>query len=313
MKAEDGYDKEISIPTIILFDSLDGLVHKDDRGIRILNYLEYCEIWTDGHTITTAARDIKTEINKINKTKNKNVDRYTIEAVKYNDHAKLQISTPTKHIDVIVALPDSVRFVYFSLTGEHCKIKDINVIETDETIDADYIPRIADEVKYLDHLEGDIPNIQIDGYRSGNTEPVAIANDMRLSFHTMSLPTSNLIWHCAYLLIFSSDNGKVNGNKYKELACIRLDGEDATNNGVTKNDLTVHKNSEFTSWDAWKEANKKGFECEVIFKRRRNKITLLTENEGISIKNVTSLKSDKENVYVAITGDQCALTDIRIK
>ena len=136
---------------------------------------------------------------------------------------------------------------------------------------------------------------------------------MRLNFHTMSLPTASLIWQCAYILIFSAENAKVNGNKYKELACIRLDGEDATNNDDAINDLTVHKDDTFSGWDHWKDANKRGLECEVAFLRRRNKVTIFTKNEGISIKNVTTLPGDKENIYVAITGDQCALTDIRIQ
>ena len=312
VEAEELCDKNISIPTIILFDSLDGLVHKDDRGIRILNYLEYGEIWVDGHTICTSARDINSHITDINKP-NKGIDKYELEIVKYDDHARVKIITPTKKIDAIIALPDAVRFVYFSITGEHCKVKNISITVSDDKIDETYIPRIAEKVSYIDHLEGDIPNTQIIGYRASYTKPIPIAHDMKLSFHTTSLPTANLLWHCAYILIYSSENGKLTGTKYKELACIRLDGEDATNNGVTENNLTVHKNDEFISWDEWKQINKTGFECDVIFKRRKNKIILITENQGISIKNVTTLPSDKENIYVALTGDQCALTDIRIR
>ena len=81
----------------------------------------------------------------------------------------------------------------------------------------------------------------------------------------------------------------------------------------TAQSICRHKNDEFISWDEWKQINKTGFECDVIFKRRKNKIILITENQGISIKNVTTLPSDKENIYVALTGDQCALTDIRIR
>ena len=312
VKAEEGIDNSIAIPTIVLFDSLDGLIHKDDRGIRILNYIEYGEIWLDGHTICTAARDIKSDI--ISKdTKDTGLIKYDLELVKYHDHVRVKIKSGKSLIDVIIALPDSVRFVYFGLTGEHCYVKNISVEVSKNEIDESYIPRIVDEISFIDHIEGDLPNVQIDGYRTSSTKPIPVSNGMRLNFHTMSLPTASLIWQCAYILIFSAENAKVNGNKYKELACIRLDGEDATNNDDAINDLTVHKDDTFSGWDHWKDANKRGLECEVAFLRRRNKVTIFTKNEGISIKNVTTLPGDKENIYVAITGDQCALTDIRIQ
>jgi hypothetical protein len=34
---------------------------------------------------------------------------------------------------------------------------------------------------------------------------------------------------------------------------------------------------------------------------------------GIRIENITVLKDDIDKIYVALTGDQCALTDIRVK
>jgi len=42
------------------------------------------------------------------------------------------------------------------------------------------------------------------------------------------------------------------------------------------------------------------------------KITTTTENCGISIKNVTVIKDKNKEIYASLTGDQCALTDIRI-
>ena len=41
------------------------------------------------------------------------------------------------------------------------------------------------------------------------------------------------------------------------------------------------------------------------------KIIMTTENYGIYVKNITYMNSD-EKVYAALTGDQVALTDIRI-
>ena len=62
----------------------------------------------------------------------------------------------------------------------------------------------------------------------------------------------------------------------------------------------------------WKEANKTGFDCTVDFKVEDNKITTTTVNCGISIKVVTTIYEPPEEVYFSLTGDQCAITNIRI-
>ena len=43
-----------------------------------------------------------------------------------------------------------------------------------------------------------------------------------------------------------------------------------------------------------------------------NKIITATSNGGITIENTTVLKDEHEHVYIALTGDRVALTDIRI-
>ena len=77
--------------------------------------------------------------------------------------------------------------------------------------------------------------------------------------------------------------------------------------------MIVSKNASFTGWDVWKVMNRIGFDCTVTFKRKGNVLTVYTENGGISIKNITTLDQSVKNVYVTLTGDQCAITNIRIK
>jgi hypothetical protein len=129
----------------------------------------------------------------------------------------------------------------------------------------------------------------------------------------MSLPTARLVWHCAYLVIFSSDDGKINGENYKEFALIRPDGESWEPEGLATNDLTVEKKDSFEGWDVWKEKNKEGYERTDHIERKGNTITVTTENLGIAIKNVTTILAKTNDIYVALTGDQCALTNIRIR
>ena len=50
--------------------------------------------------------------------------------------------------------------------------------------------------------------------------------------------------------------------------------------------------------------------------REKNKITISTSNLGLSVTSITILPEEMMNlktpVYMALTGDQCALTNIRI-
>lgn len=298
-----------SIPAMILFDSFDGCVHTEEYKIRSLHYREYGEIWLDGKTVSTVARNMQTDIRRNDE---RSGNAYDIEAVKVRDHVKITIAGGGRDIEVITALPDSASGAYISFSGDTCSIVNVSVKDSGIKVEEGYIPRIAEEVSYTDRMEGDIPNLQIEDLRSAYTRGIPLSNDMRLLFHTMSLPTARLIWHCAYLLMYVSPDGSIGGNDYKEIACIRLDGENITKRPKAIIDLNVRKTADFAGWDEWKKVNKKGFDCEVFFARGRNRIKLYTQNCGISIVCDAQISDDMTDVYVALTGEQCALTEIRV-
>ena len=59
--------------------------------------------------------------------------------------------------------------------------------------------------------------------------------------------------------------------------------------------------------------NKRGLEIEVSFYRRKNTVYVTAEDAGILIENITVIKDAGDDIFFALTGDQCALTDIRIR
>ena len=303
-------------PSLVLFDSLDGRYHDDDKTRKEFNYSEFCEIWFDGHVETRDVRklQVKTLLNDSKKKKKKTKDgtEYEIESVKYSDHIQIRIDDGEKVIEVIIALSDSSRFTYMGLTGEYCLIKNVSIKKEEKIIKEDYITRIADRISYIDGEEGSIPNIQIDGHRTDTTEGLPLTDKLEITFNTKSLPTARLIWHCPFFVIYSSDDGSVRGTNYKEYALIRLDGENWDSEDMSENDLIVNTQENFDGWDAWKKHNKEGYECKVTFTKEGNEVTTITENFGIFIKNTTKILSNDKHVYVALTGDQCALTNIRI-
>lgn len=309
-KPDGEFREDYSVPSLILFDALDGHVHDTIRTIKDTRYLEYGEIWFDGHHLCTGARDM--HMTYIEEDDQPGYGEYLIEASKYRDHARLILTGEGKKQEIIIALPDSSRAAYIALTGEHCLITDIEIEKTDEKTGEGDIPRIADEISYIDRMESDVPNVQIDGYRTDHTEGIKVREGMRIIFHSMSLPTANLVWHCPFVVLYYSDDGKPFGENYREFALIRLDGEAQPSDESADNKLVVKKSDDFAGWDRWKDYNKKGFECEAVIIRHGKKITAETDNFGISIRNTTILTDGTGDVYMTLSGDQCALTDIRI-
>ena len=312
-------DPKVCLPSLILFDSLDGRIHLDEKMKNELNYCEYGQFRFDGAYVNSELRKIQVE--KTAGASDKNAApsalagpvEYDVELVKFRDHMLLKIQSALQTITYIIAFPDSSRYAYVSLTGEYCFISGVEISKEEKMIDSSYIPRIAEEISYIDVPAGDIPNIQVDGYRTASTEGIPFTNEMEISFHSKSLPTARLVWHCPFVVLYTSDDATVNGPGYREFALIRFDGENWETDDRLENKMIVSKNASFTGWDVWKVMNRIGFDCTVTFKRKGNVLTVFTENGGISIKNITTLDQSVKNVYVTLTGDQCAITNIRIK
>lgn len=307
-------------PEIILFDSFDGRYHDDEATARELRYYEYCDMWMNGTISGKGVRKTETKVysDKDRKLPLSGKDNgsadvfYEINAVKRKDHALITISDGINVTEHIIALPDSSRFVYLALSGENCTISGISADVSKEKIPDDYIPRIAEKISYIDVPQGDIPNVQIDSYRTDASKGILITDEMKISFHTMSLPTASLIWHCAYIVLFSSLDGTVNGENYVEYGLIRTDGEYWDVDQENNNKIVAYINDDFNGWDAWKKANKEGLDYAISIKKNNNLITVSTQNAGISIKNTTNFADMPPKIYVALTGDQCAISNIRI-
>ena len=77
--------------------------------------------------------------------------------------------------------------------------------------------------------------------------------------------------------------------------------------------IIVNKSDEFSGWDDWRAFNRKGFESTVRFEKQDNTVTAYTENNGILIKNIMKVNGKADIIYMALTGDQVALTNIRLK
>lgn len=318
-RSEMGFAAKTSVPAFIIFDSLDGRVHETEDKKRDLLYMEYAMVSFDGKAECGTARNLKVDIREYSDAQNLNIIEelikgveYQVEAVKYKDHVLIRVESIFQVCEFIIALPDSSRFCYLAFTGRHCTLSKVEIRKEKEPVPETYIPRIAEEVSYINGPEGDIPSVQIDGWRSAATIGVPVKDSMIIKFHTMSLPTARLIWHCPFITLFYSDDGKVNGPNFKEFVLIRLDGENWELDDYATNTMLISKNENFEGWENWKKVNKAGMDVQLSIKREGSKIIVQTENAGIAVKCISILKDEIKDVYLSLTGDQCVLTNIRV-
>ncbi len=309
-----------SAPSIILFDAYDRRVHDDPRAIQAYRYLEYGELWFDGHKVVTGARTMQSDVHDMtvegelsNAAGGEDEHIYEIIASRYEDHLRIVTDSAAYTVDTVVALPDRTKAVYVGITGENCDITEITVEKTDNITKEGDIPRIADEINFIDRIESDIPNVQIDRHRSASTVGIPVKDRVKLYFHTMSLPSSSLVWHCPYIVLYYSDDATIGGPNYREYSMIKVNGESDGSNEYADNDFVMNKGDDFRGWEEWRRLNKEGMETEITLVRKGSKVTLFTTNCGISITNITTIKDGMDKVYVALTGDEIALTDIRIR
>ena len=317
---EKGFDAEKSLPSLVLFDSLDSRIHLDDFKKKDLQYFEYARIRLDGEVVSEGTR-------RVAQTRQNGSDitlapdafteerglRYDIQAVRQKDHVLIHIESMYQTLEITLALPDSTRFAYLAITGSHCAITGIHMERDEDPVPARYITRIAPLISYIDGApKGDLPNLQIDGWRTDSTGGIPLKGKTVIAFHSRSFPMSRLIWHCPFILIFTSDNALVTGDHFREFELIRLDGETWQSDTHAENTIEAEQTNDFKGWNDWKEKHKEGVDITVTLVREGNTITMETENLGLALHSKTVIKDDIKDVYAAITGDQCAITDIHI-
>ncbi len=309
------------LPTLIVFDALDARVHPGEEHNKDLLYFEYTLVHLDGRVEERGVRraEVRPSDWRVGdaRPEGQAVEpgvRYDIKAMKRKDHAMIRISNGAQAWDVILALPDCSRFAYLSISGEHCTVSSLRVENAEEEIAPDAIPRIAEEISYIKGCPlGDVPNLQVDGWRTDATAGIPIGDGLSLTFHAQSLPTARLVWHCPFISVFSSSDARVNGADFREYMLMRLDGENWESDKYAENKVSVFRTDAFQDWNAWKAKNKEGLDCRVEIEREGNRITMRTENLGIAVSSVTTLRASVKDVYVALTGDQVAITNIRVR
>lgn len=304
---------EGGIPTLLFYDSTDARFYLEESPkAKEMVFTEFAKVRLDGKVTNDNLKKIQQNISdeKLDHTaigKRQNASLYI---VKQEDHLLVKLTTESRTDEIIFALHDASRFMYLALTGENCslEIQDINVAE--EPVQEGYIPRIAEKASYIDGPAGDIPNVQIDAWKSATSEVLEITEGVSINFHTMSLPSAWLVWHCPIVCLFTADDGKIDGQNYREVAMIRLDGEIWGGEDFATHTSLVTKDENFENWNVWKDKNKAGQDCTLSIQLEGDTILTQVEDAGLTIINQTKMDSKVEKIYFFFTGDQCAITNI---
>ncbi len=317
---DDGLPKDRSLPTLILFDSLDGKVHPGEEENTNLLYCEYARIRVDGKIKEGDVRKTQVTIGEASERfvrsdfgETEDGQRYEVYAVRYKDHALVKIMDEYRTINVILAMPDTSRYLYISLGGENCSIHNVFVTNEEEEIAPDSITRIAEEISYIkDQPVGDIPNVQADNWCTDFSQSIPVVDGMTINFHAMSLPTARLIWNCAYIRIFSCEGGQINEKKLHEYMLLKTYGEASGSEEYAENKAHVERKPDFAGWQEWIDYNKKGIDYSLRITRDNNIIMLDTEDDRFILHAETKILEEAEEVYLTLTGDQTAITNIHI-
>ncbi len=304
--------KRGGLPILLFYDSADARYYLEDNSLsEEMDFIEFAGVDMGGKVFTDYVRKVKQDTTD-KEPENMEADqpqKAHIRMVKQEDHLQVTISTKQREDEIIFALYDASRYLYLALTGEQCSLDILNVDIDPEPVAENYIPRIAEKISYIDKPVGDIPNLQIDGWKSNHSEMIDFTESMEICFHTMSLPSSRRVWHCPIIMLFISDDE----NGYREISSVRLDGEGWCDNAEFVNTTSVSKGEDFENWSLWKQKNKAGVGCRLKISRKGNVVNLLAENGGLTTINQTKLPNSADKIYCCITGDQCAITDIHIK
>lgn len=303
------------LPVLLFYDSSDARYYKYDSASRQeMDFIEYGSLDLGGKVTSGYVRKVQ------QKTSSRQIEKKTLELhiadiclVKQEDHLLVQITTNHSIDEVIFALHDASRFLYTAVTGSYCSVDILKVSLAEKPVEKNYIPRIAEKITYIDRAQGDIPNLQVDGWRTDHSQPITLEKSTEVTFHTMSLPSSRRIWHCPIVCLFTSEDGTIDGSRYKELCLIRLDGEVWSEYDDIVNSPVVSMDEHFENWNAWKQHNRDGVSCSLRVQREGNKVLMRVENSGVTTINHTTLPKGVEKVSFFFTGDQCAITDIHIQ
>lgn len=157
---------------------------------------------------------------------------------------------------------------------------------------------------------------------------------MIITYQNRSMYDAEKNWHTPAVVLYSSDDGQVDvkgaelmgtdtaekaekaeeaekynsHNHYVEYSIIRSDAYGFMS-AAEDYQYESQRTQEWKSWKSWLTANKEGSSCTVTAVRYKQYVMIRMENGGIVVNATTTLPEGTEEVYFALSGEKCMMTN----
>lgn len=308
-------DKNWHTPSVVLFSSEDGRV--GGRG-----YKEYCLTRSDAYGIRTMADAYQYESQHLSEwntweewiDRNKKGTKCNVMAVRYKQYVMIRLENSGVVISSTTTLPeDAGENIYFAFTGEHCTLSDFVPMRDSEPIGEGAITPASLEKPILPEANGDIPNLDCPGWWTAHTEGIQITKDpVHITFDSVSYKQAKENWHTPFIVLFSALDKEVNGIAYTEYSVTRSDAYGWKEKADTFS-CEAEFSADWTSWEDWLRANKRGVKCSVTAVREDDTIILTQENSGVLVTTYMDVPLDSTlPICLSISGELCSIGNIQV-
>lgn len=323
-KSDDDADKNWYTPLAILYASDDG--EYAPAGTEVTNnYFEYSLTRSDAFGIKSEVVEY-TYQNQLSPEwesweawleVNKKGTKCMITAVRDERYVLIRIENAGVIIKATTTVPEEMRNreLFLSITGEKCEMTNFAIDRSPDPIESGAITPVTYRKSAMEEKVGDIPNVNCSGWWTAHSDGILIdETPVRILYNTISYINAGENWNTPIVVVYSAFDQSVGGIGYSEYSLTRSDGYgwivDAASYSYD-NDFSA----DWTDWPDWLAKNKDGLrDCEIMAVRRDDSIIITQTNAGVTVKSITQIPiSNRFPVYISLTGELCALSNIRIE
>lgn len=314
-------DKNWHTPSVVLYSSDDGrAVEQGSTGLSN-HYREYCTTRSDAYGMKSLAEAYQYESQHLSDwnsweewlEKNKRGTTCTVMAVRYRQYVRIRLENAGVVVSATVTLPEHAgENVYFALTGERCTLSDFVPMRDTEPIGEGAIIPVSVQKSTILKTEGDFPNLDCPGWWTAHSEGIEITEEpIVITYDSISYQQAKESWHTPFIVLFSALDRNVNGVAYTEYSVTRSDAYGWKENA---DDFSYEADfsDEWSSWEEWLSANKKGVKCSLTAVRNGDTIILTQENGGVMVTSYMDIpRSTALPVCFALSGELCSISNIK--
>ncbi len=323
-KSDDDADKNWHTPLAIIYSSDDGEYVPPEKEVTN-NYFEYSLTRSDAFGIKSEIVEYTYENHLSPDWEsweawldiNKKGTECKITAVRDERYVLVRIENAGVVIKATTTVPKEAknRDLFLTITGEKCQMTNFAIERSEEPIESGAITPVTYRKSAMEEKVGDIPNVNCSGWWTAHSDGILVdETPVRIVYNTISYINAAENWHTPILVVYSAFDQTVGGVAYYEFAVTRSDAY-GWSTGADAYSFEGTYSNDWTDWGQWLAKNKAGIkDCEIMAVRRDDNIIITQTNAGVTVKSVIQIPLNTQfPVYISLTGELCALSNIRIE